>query len=134
MAISFDKAFGVHDDALTLRSERAKVLANNIANADTPGYKARDIDFQQVLKSMTGKPGGSLPMTSSGNGHANGLLSADSINGLQYRSEVQPSIDGNTVDLQKERTEFTRNTMEFNTSFTFVNGRIRGLMNAIRGE
>ena len=50
MAISFDKAFGVHDDALTLRSERATILANNIANADTPGYKARDIDFQQVLK------------------------------------------------------------------------------------
>ena len=134
MAISFDKIFGVHDDALTLRSERAKVLASNIANADTPGYKARDIDFQQVLKTMTGKPGGSLQMTSSSNGHVNGLLSADSINGLQYRAEVQPSIDGNTVDLQKERTAFARNTMEFNTSFTFVNGRIRGLMNAIRGE
>ena len=134
MAISFDKIFGVHDDALTLRAERAKVLASNIANADTPGYKARDIDFQQVLKTMTGKPGGSLQMTSSSNGHAKGLLSADSINGLQYRAEVQPSIDGNTVDLQKERTAFARNTMEFNTSFTFVNGRIRGLMNAIRGE
>ena len=134
MAISFDKAFGVHDDALTLRSERATILANNIANADTPGYKARDIDFQQVLKKMTGKPGGSLQMASSSSGHTNGLLNADSINGLEYRTEVQPSIDGNTVDLQRERTEFARNTMEFNTSYTFVNGRIRGLMSAIRGE
>lgn len=134
MAISFEKAFGIHDDALTLRSERATVLANNIANADTPGYQARDIDFHQVLKSMTGQPGGSLAMSSTSNGHANGLLNADSINGLQYRAAVQPSIDGNTVDLQKERTEFTRNTMEYNSSFTFVNGRIRGLMNAIRGE
>ncbi len=134
MGISFDKAFGIRDDALTLRSERASVLASNIANADTPGYKARDIDFQQVLKTMTGKPGGSLPMTSSNSGHTNGLLSADSINGLQYRAEVQPSIDGNTVDLQKERTEFARNTMEFNAAFTFVNGSVRGLMSAIRGE
>lgn len=134
MAISFDKAFGVHDDALTLRSERANVLANNIANADTPGYQARDLDFHQVLKSMSGQKGGSLPLTSTSNSHANGLLNADSINGLQYRATDQPSIDGNTVDLQKERTEFTRNTMEFNTSFTFVNSKIRGLMNAIRGE
>ena len=134
MAISFDKAFGVHAEALTLRSERANILASNIANADTPGYKARDIDFHQVLKSMTSQQGGSLPMASTSNGHANGLLSADSINGLQYRSNLQPSIDGNTVDLQKERVEFTRNTMEFNTSFTMVNGKIRGLMTAIRGE
>ena len=134
MAISFDKALGVHADALSLRSERANVLASNIANADTPGYKARDIDFHQVLKSMSGQQGGSLPMTSTSNSHANGLLNADAINGLQYRASGQPSIDGNTVDLQKERTEFTRNTMEFNTSFTFLNSKIRGLMTAIRGE
>ncbi|MBL4763595.1 MAG: flagellar basal body rod protein FlgB [Gammaproteobacteria bacterium] len=134
MAINFDNAFGVHAQALTLRSERANILASNIANADTPGYKARDIDFHQVLKSMTGQQGGNLSQSTSSNGHTNGLLNADSINGLQYRPETQPSIDGNTVDLQKERTEFARNTMEFNTSFTLLNGRIRGLMTAIRGD
>ncbi|OUS29706.1 flagellar basal-body rod protein FlgB [Gammaproteobacteria bacterium 45_16_T64] len=134
MAINFDKAFGVHEHALTLRAERANILANNIANADTPGFQARDIDFKEVLKTMSGQPGMNMSMTSTQSGHVNGLLNADSINGLKYRMADQPSIDGNTVDLQKERAEFTKNTLDFNSSFTFLNGRIRGLMTAIRGE
>lgn len=134
MAITFDKAFGVHEHALTLRAERANILANNITNADTPGFQARDIDFKEVLKTMSGQPGMNMSMSSTQQGHANGLLNADSINGLKYRTVAQPSIDGNTVDLQKERAEFTKNTLDFNSSFTFLNSRIRGLMTAIRGE
>ena len=134
MAINFDKAFGVHVNALELRSERSNILANNIANADTPGYKSRDIDFHQVLESMSGEQGSDLSMKTTSSGHATGLLTGESINGLKYRTQTQPSIDGNTVDLQKERAEFTRNTLEFNSSFTFVNGTIKGLMKAIRGE
>jgi len=134
MAISFNKAFGVHEYALTLRAERSSVLANNIANADTPGYKARDIDFQSMLKAMTEQGGGNLTMQPTQKAHQNGLLQPDAINGLQYRNPTQPSIDGNTVDVQLERTEFARNSLEFKTAYTFLNGKIRGLMTAIRGE
>jgi len=134
MAINFNKAFGVHVNALTLRSERSNILANNIANADTPGFQARDIDFHQVLKSMSGAQGSDLSVKATSNGHATGLLTGGSINGLKYRTPTQPSIDGNTVDIQKERAEFARNTLEFKTSFMFVNGTIKGLMTAIKGE
>ena len=134
MAISIDKQFGVQQYALQLRSQRASVLANNIANADTPGYKARDLDFSQMLKAQMGETSDTLNMNTDANNHLQGLLQADSIDGLKYRIPSQPAIDGNTVDSDKERTEFTRNSMEYQAAFEFLNGRIKSLLTAIKGE
>lgn len=134
MAISFDKAFGNHAQAMQLRAERSAVLANNIANADTPGYKARDIDFKQMLQANMGNPGGNLQMSATSSGHSTQLLQPDAINGLKYRTPNQPAIDGNTVDVQTERAEFARNTLQYQAAFTFLNSKVQGLKNAIRGE
>ena len=136
MAISIDKQFGVHQYAMQLRSERASVLANNIANADTPGYQARDMDFGQMLKARMGETSDPLAMTGSSSSSANmqGLAQSDTINGLKYRTPSQPSIDGNTVDVDRERSEFTRNTMEYQAAFEFLNGKIKSLLTAIKGE
>ncbi len=134
MSISIDKQFGVHQYALQLRSQRASVLANNIANADTPGFRARDIDFGQMLKAQMGETSDTLGMTTSSSNQMQGLAQADAINGLKYRNASQPSIDGNTVDIDRERSEFARNTMEFQAAFEFLNGKIKSLLTAIKGE
>ena len=132
MAISFEAALGIHDKALAFRSQRAEVLANNIANADTPGYQARDLDFRQVLAQATGDGDINLKRTNGRHlANANtGGMGAE----LQYRVPMQPSIDGNTVDLQIEQAEYTENAIDFQASFTFLNSKLSGLMRAIKGE
>lgn len=135
MSISFQKAFGSFEQALSLRGERASVLANNIANADTPGYKARDMSFHEVLKSRLGEAAPSLsPLQTTQHGHRQTLLEPQAINGLQYRTPSQPAIDGNTVDMQREKAEYALNSLEFQVAFNLLNGRIKGLTSAIRGD
>ncbi len=134
MAISIDKQFGVHQHALQLRAERAGVLANNIANADTPGYKARDLDFKSMLDARMGISGDSVSLATSHSSHISTGMHQDSINGLQYRNPLQPSIDGNTVDTQKEKSEFVSNNMGFQAAFQFLNGRVKSMLRAIKGE
>lgn len=131
--ISFDNALGIHDDALRLRSQRSEVLANNLANADTPGYKARDIDFQAALQEAQGQQDG-MAMAASDPSH----MPADGTGGgspeLMYRNPIQPSIDGNTVDTQTEMSKYMRNSMEFQASFQFLNSSIKGLKDALAGQ
>lgn len=123
--------FGIHDDALMLRARRAEVLAGNIANADTPDFKARDIDFKSILKNIDQA---SQALHNTEEQHlASGLQSLDGVE-LQYRSPLQSSLDNNTVDLQAERSAFLENSMQYQASLRFVNGRISGLLTAIRGE
>jgi len=131
MAISFDKAFGVHELALNLRAERAEVLANNLANADTPKFKARDFDFSQALKSASSRGQSGLVRT-----HQKHIDSASTeIPGLSYRIPFQPDTgDGNSVEAQIEQTKFAQNAMQYQASLTFLGGRIKGLISAIRGE
>lgn len=132
MAITLDNILGIHQRALGLRAERAELLSGNIANADTPGYKARDIDFQQALQqAQSAQETIGLNQTHQRHIAADGEPSFDQ---LQYRIPSQPSIDGNTVDSQIEKAEFTKNSLAFNASFTFLNGRIVGMRSAIRGE
>ncbi|MFO7787557.1 MAG: flagellar basal body rod protein FlgB [Halospina sp.] len=128
--ISFDNALGIHDDAMRLRSQRSEVLANNLANADTPGYKARDIDFQAALKEAQGQQEG-MAMTAADSGHMTGEGAGDGNPDLMYRNPIQPSIDGNTVDTQTEMSKYMRNSMDFQASFQFLNSSIKGLKNAI---
>ncbi|MGX5174577.1 flagellar basal body rod protein FlgB [Aliikangiella sp. IMCC44653] len=132
MSINFEKAFGIHATALNLRAERAKVLANNLANADTPNFKARDIDFSKALQQAQGNLDSSLKRT-----HANHIDSkvGTEIPGLSYRIPLQPDTgDGNSVDAQIEQTKFAENAMQYQTSLRFLDGKIKGLMQAIRGE
>ena len=130
MANLIDQAFGTHATALQLRAERAQLLAANLANADTPGFKARDIDFKQALASAQGGAG---PLLTTQANHLAGL-DADASTTALYRTPLQPSLDGNTVDVATEQAAFGENSNRYLASLTFLNGRIRGLMTALRGE
>lgn len=124
--------FGVHAAALGLREARLDVLASNLANVDTPGYKARDIDFRRALEAATASaPGADALATTSpahlAQGGAAGPLDA-------YRVPLQRSLDGNTVDGEYEHAAFARAALEYRASLSFVEGRARTLMTAITGE
>jgi flagellar basal-body rod protein FlgB len=101
--------------ALNLRSRRQEVLAANIANADTPNYKARDLDFSAALKRAMGVTGGALPMAKTADRHLDGAGAGGAAAGgqLKYRAAVQPSLDGNTVDADVERAHFADNAMHY---------------------
>lgn len=135
MSISFSKALGIHESALNFRAQRAEVLANNIANADTPNYRARDLDFAAVLAAQNERQGSKqfgLNRTDSQHIAADGIQLADP--GLRYRIPLHPSIDQNTVDMQQEQANYAENAVQFQASFTFLNSKFKGLIGALRGE
>lgn len=130
MAISLDKAFGIHQHALLVRSDRAEVLASNIANADTPGYKAKDINFADALSNAQKKS--SYNMSRTHEKHYD--LSINMNSSTQFRNPMQPDTgDGNSVDVQVERNNFMQNSMEYQTSLRFLNGKIKSLNKALSG-
>lgn len=132
MNSKIDQAFGIHAQALKLYGQRAETIAANMANADTPGYKARDVDFKSVL---SGVMGGDATMTRSNARHI--APDTDLVTGaarLMYRVPLQPTADGNTVDVQTEQAQFTQNAVRHQASFTFLDGTIKNLLSAIRGE
>lgn len=131
MSLDLDKHFGVHAQAMQLQSQRKSILAANIANADTPGFKARDIDFAAVLR-QNGSDGSGLRMTHVRHLDINGGLAGQSR--LLYRVPSQPAQDGNTVDVQREQAAFAENAVRFQASIEFLNSRISGLLTAIRGQ
>ncbi|WP_413112630.1 flagellar basal body rod protein FlgB [Thaumasiovibrio sp. DFM-14] len=122
MGISFDKALGVHTHTLNLRAERAKVLAGNLANVDTPGYQARDIDFSAAMAEVESRlqQGQRTPSAQS--------------HDLMYRMPYNHNLDGNTVELGVEQAQFAQNAMDFETSLTFLNMKFKGLATAIQGQ
>ena len=135
MNLDFDKIFGMYEHSLGIRAKRAEMIANNIANADTPGYKARDLDFREILAGFKGgdamRP---VRLARSNEHHATQLIDSTALEGLKYRSSTQPSIDGNTVDIHREKTEYAQNALRFQASFNFLNGRITAIKGALRGE
>jgi len=120
---------GVHASALQLREQRTEILASNIANAATPGFKARDLNFAAELE----KAGGLGPMSTSHARHIPTGAGAGA-GGLSYRVPTNPSLDGNTVELAVEQMEFSENALRYQTSLTLLNRKITGLMTAIKGE
>lgn len=119
---------GIHANALILREQRNEMLASNIANAATPNFKARDMDFAAELQRVS---------------HVGALRATDTQHfgthqptggGTLYRDPVNPSLDGNTVELAVEQMEFSENTLRYQTSLQLLNRKISGLMSAIRGE
>ena len=134
MANSIDNYLGVHAQALLVESRRTQLLAANLANANTPNYKARDIDFRAALEAA-GTPGsGQLPLRATGGANLAASASADNDPALLYRVPLAPSLDGNTVDAQLEQAAFAENTVRYQATLTLLNGQLRSLMTAITGQ
>lgn len=132
MLSRLDNTLAFHAQALNLRANRQQVLAANIANADTPHYKARDIDFRAALRdALAGRGTGALPMTRTAAGHLPGGNVVGGAN-LMYRTETQSSVDGNTVDMDVERAQFADNAIQYEASINFVSGQLRGLLDAMQ--
>jgi flagellar basal-body rod protein FlgB len=126
-----------NETALSLRSQRQTVLASNIANADTPNYKARDLDFSSALQGAMARSANPAPLTTTANKHypqgpADGSSLPDGTP-LLYRGIVQGAVDGNTVDMDVERNQFADNALRYEAGVTFINGQIKGLLAAIQG-
>ena len=129
MTINFDKALGIHPQALALREKRGELLAANLANADTPGYKARDLNFESVFRQNLEL---TQPMERT---HANhmptrNILEAQTL----YRNPNQASLDGNTVEANVEQAKYAENAVQYQASLQFLNSRFSGLMMALRGQ
>ena len=122
--------------ALGLRASRAEALSSNIANADTPHYKARDFDFPAALRSAMGAQGPLPPvqLLRTSARHLGAALGSTLPVALQYRVPVQPSIDGNTVELDTELAQFSDNALRMQADLTFLSSRIRTLQTAISGQ
>jgi flagellar basal-body rod protein FlgB len=134
MIDKLDGAFRFYQDAANLRAHRQQLIASNIANADTPNFKARDINFKDVLENANGNR--SVKLLTSAPNH---VASPDSVNGmagnapLMYRSAVQGSVDGNTVDMDVERSQFADNSIHYEANLTFINDQIKIMRAAIQG-
>lgn len=127
MTVSFADSIGLHAQSLVLREKRGEIIASNIANAATPNFKARDFDFETELARATGDGG----MMRTDSRHLGDTFSEGN---LGYRVPLNSSLDGNTVELAVEQTEFAENTLRYQTSLQLLNRRISGLMTAIKGE
>jgi len=129
-----------HGKALVLRAERQRVIASNIANADTPGYVARDLNFRDAMASATGS--GGLPSASLNSAPANARhIPLSSTTGelgsgtaLGYAVQTQPSMDGNSVDLDRERSSFVDNAVRYESTLRFINGHSKTILSAIQGQ
>ncbi|MBF7072325.1 flagellar basal body rod protein FlgB [Glaciecola sp. MH2013] len=129
MAISLDRLVGFHQKALSIRSDRMEVIAGNLANANTPGYKARDIDFNKAMKSAQYNQG-SMTQT-----HEKHFAGKSQMQGeIEFRVPDQPDTgDGNTVDAQVERNNFLDNGMRYQAGIMLLNGKIKGMKKALSG-
>ena len=123
--------FGQHELALRLRAQRNEVLSSNIANADTPNYKARDLDFQGALQTARGE---SLALQRTHSRHMNSWQTNGGGADVKYRIPMQPTLDGNTVETDVEQAAFAENAVQYRASLAFLNGTIRTLKYAIRGS
>lgn len=136
MIESLDKLFQFHANALNVRAYRQQLLASNIANADTPGYKARDIDFAAALRNARADsaetPAATALLRVSSDRHLSGVSSSAPAEAL-YRNAQQPSIDGNTVDMDVERNRFAENAVHYDANLTFLSGQIKLMLAALQG-
>lgn len=139
MVDRLNEAFRFYQTSIQLRSQRQEVLAANIANADTPGFKARDFNFAQALSAATGHQAGGVPslqpprLALTAPGHLPAAASSTAgPAALLYRVPTQPSLDGNTVDMNVERVNFADNTARYQANLTLVSSRIKTMLNALQ--
>ena len=138
MANRVDEALRFQQTALSLRAARQELLASNIANADTPNYKARDINFAGALQNAMGGTTADIPLAHTAPAHLAGNATgadAGSILGepVMYRKPVQPSADGNTVDMDVERAQFADNALRYEASVRFVSDKLNSILRVIQG-
>jgi flagellar basal-body rod protein FlgB len=131
MALNIFSMIDLHGRSLAVSNQRMELLAANLANADTPHYKARDLDFRTAMQEVTGA-GGELPLAATRGGHLGGGTGGARATAM-YRVPDQPSLDGNTVDPQRENAAFAETAVRYQTSLTFLQSRIQGLRQAITG-
>lgn len=131
MPLNLDSYFGVHAKALIARDERASQLAQNIANVNTPNYKAMDVDFNELLAAKMATSSSQKPQVTSAN-HID--TNTDFSTQLKYRKASHVSLDGNTVDKDMETAEFARNSLNYQASLSFLDNKIKSMMMALKGE
>ena len=137
MPLNLDQYVSVHATALDVRARRGELIANNLANADTPGYQARDIDFRQAMARAAGEsPTQGVQLSTTSAGHIGGSTSANATTNpdLKYRIPLAPALDGNTVDAQVEQASFAENAVRYQATLNFLSGKFRSLMTAITGQ
>jgi flagellar basal-body rod protein FlgB len=137
MPLNLDQYVSVHATALDVRARRGELIARNLANADTPGYQARDIDFRQAMaRAAGGTPTQGVSLSTTNAGHIGASTSADAVANpdLKYRIPLAPALDGNTVDAQVEQAAFAENAVRYQATLTFLNSKFRGLLTAILGS
>lgn len=130
-----------HAKALVVRAERQRVIASNIANADTPGYVARDVNFREAMANATGASGqpaaARLGSSATNSKHIPLASSTGDLGGasrLAYAPQTQPSMDGNSVDLDRERSNFVDNAVRYESTLRFINGHAKTILSAIQGQ
>ncbi|APO93885.1 flagellar basal body rod protein FlgB [Xanthomonas vesicatoria] len=133
MSSPFSSFLGVHGDALSLREQRMKLIASNLSNVDTPGYKAKDLNFEAALKSAQGMQDGGLMQATDAKHYEVG--GSAGLNPFQITREAdQPSLDGNTVDPDAERAAYGRAALEYRASLSFLESKVRSMLTAITGQ
>lgn len=134
MVSKLDNALEFQQVALGLRAHRQQILAGNIANADTPNYKARDFDFSTALRNaVAGRGSGAgLHLAATSDRHLQGTSNSGPVR-LQYRTPPQDSADGNTVDMDLERASFSENAIQYDAGLSFITAQIKTLISAIQG-
>ena len=140
MLANLTSSLDFHSNALVLRAERQRVIASNIANADTPGYAGRDINFKEALSAANGSgrqlPTSSTPSVASNPRHIALQASTTSLDAtaLRYTTQSQPAMDGNSVDMDRERANFVDNSVRYEATLRFINGQSKTLLSAIQGQ
>jgi len=130
-----DSIFGIHERALQVRTDRGEVLANILANEDTPNFKARDVDFRKAISDAQEELSTSKPdMVRTNARHIEGFAEITTESFLKYRMPTQPSLDGNTVETHIEKAKFMENAMQQQATLEFLDGKISGIRGALRGE
>ena len=132
MAGRLDDALGFHEASMRLRAQRQQVLASNLANADTPNYKARDVDFRKALASALSASSGAVGMVQTNSAHLPGAA-VMAMPEIQLRVAAQNSLDGNTVDMDVERAAFAENALQYEVSVSLARDQIKGLMAVLQG-
>ena len=134
MTSRINDALQFHQTALSLRAARQELLASNIANADTPNYKAKDIDFASALQGALSGSTAKLPLVSTSTAHLVGATGGSVMGApVKYRTALQPSADGNTVDMDVERAQFADNALRYEASVKFVSDQVKDVLAALQG-
>lgn len=134
MTDRLDNELRFHQTALNARAYRQQVIASNIANADTPNFKARDLDFREALKGALGGGTANLDLRTTHAAHLSGAVATPMAAALKFRNEEQGAVDGNTVNMDVERSAFAENSVQYQASVTFINGLLSSMQRAIQGQ